>query len=489
MNLVKLKHRIVCQTVGVVIACGIFLVACGGGGSSSSDETAGIGGTGIVVGKLTNFGSVFVNGGRFDTDMSQFIVDDDVATQGDLAIGMVVKVKVKTLDGVFTETAIEVEYDDEVQGPVISISTPGPGDVQRTFDIFGQTVTIDETGTIFEGTTFVDLDDGDVVEVSGFSVSPTEINATYIRKTDDLDPGVSKVELRGNIDQYTGGSTFEIDGTVINVGGGTVIDPPGGILANGLSVEVEGIIQANLSVNADEIEFEEEGFDEDIDEISLQGVISNYISDADFEIDGQAIDANAAQFSPVGATLSNGLEVEVEGDIVAGVLVADELEVREGEVEVLAQVNPGSISPANNRFEIFYPVVTGTVVVQVDAQTLFKDEAGVNPLEDLSIDDLMDNDFVKIEGREVNDEVVASIVKRIDPDNYKLEGSVDSFEFASWIQILGIRYSVNGGTEYEDNTLTAAQFFGMLNPAGGDLVEIEDDLAVPDGFADEVEFD
>ena len=72
----------------------------------------------------------------------------------------------------------------------------------------------------------------------------------------------------------------------------------------------------------------------------------------------------------------------------------------------------------------------------------------INPLEAFSINDLMGNDFVKIKGREVN-----------------------------------------GGTEYEDNTLTAAQFFGRLNPAGGDLVEIEDDLAVPDGVADEVEFD
>ena len=46
----------------------------------------------------------------------------------------------------------------------------------------------------------------------------------------------------------------------------------------------------------------------------------------------------------------------------------------------------------------------------------------INPLEAFSINDLMGNDFVKIKGREVN-----------------------------------------GGTEYEDNTLTAAQFFGRLN--------------------------
>jgi hypothetical protein len=244
-------------------------------------------------------------------------------------------------------------------------------------------------------------------------------------------------------------------------------------------------------VDADEIEFEEEGFDDDVDEISLQGVISNYNSDADFEIDGQAIDAIAAQFSPVGATLSDGLEVEVEGDIVAGVLVADELEIREGETELLAQVSPGSVKPANNSFEIYYPVVPGTVVVRVDAQTLFKDEAGT--VQNFSINDLMDDDFVKVEGREVSDEVVAVIVKRIDPDNYKLEGAVDSFDSLQWIQVLGIRYNVDGVTEYEDendNTLTAVEFFDQLTISGiGTQVEIEDDKDAPDGIADEVELE
>ncbi len=48
-----------------------ILNACGSGGGS--DTTAGIGGTGIAVGKITGFGSVYVNGDRFTTDNSTFI--------------------------------------------------------------------------------------------------------------------------------------------------------------------------------------------------------------------------------------------------------------------------------------------------------------------------------------------------------------------------------------------------------------------------------
>jgi hypothetical protein len=207
------------------------------------------------------------------------------------------------------------------------------------------------------------------------------------------------------------------------------------------------------------------------------------MDDSDFEIDGQGIDASGAQISPASANLGNGLEVEVEGDIVGGTLIADELEVREGETELQTTVSPGSVGVTS--FELFYPAIAGTVVINVDAQTLFKDESAVaDP--DFSITNLNDNDFVKVEGQEINGEVVASIVKRIDPDDYKLEGVVDAFGFTNWIEILGIRYNVDGDTEYEDNTMTDVVFFGLLQV--GDLVEIKDGQA-PLGFADEVEFE
>ena len=477
-------------TFTCLLAGSLILNGCGGS-SGGSDTTAGIGGTGIAVGKITDFGSVFVNGGIFNTDMSQFIVDGNPnASQDDLAIGMVVVVKAETNNGTFTGKALEVFYDDEVEGPVAAtpLDVPGSNGAQKTFTVFGQTITIDETGTVFEGTSFAGLDANDVVEISGFRTSDTTIEATYVEFKGLLTPGTTEVELRGTISGYSIGppETFVIDGVTITTDAMTEVDVTGGVLSNGLLVEVEGIIQPGSSVLAEKVEEEDDDFGDEVDDVSLQGIISNYVSDADFEIDGQPIDASGAQISPLGTTLANGLEVEAEGDIVGGVLIADELEVREGETELQTTVSPGSIDATNNRFEVYYPAIAGTVVINVDAQTLFKDEAGANPLQNFSINDLSGNDFVKIEGQEVNGEVIASIVKRIDPDGYKLEGAVDIFDFGNWIEILGIRYSVDGNTEYEDNTMTAAMFFGLLQV--GDLVEIEDEQ-VPLGVADEIEFD
>ena len=161
-----------------------LLVACDSG-SSGSDTTAGIGGTGIVAGRLTDFGSVYVNGGIFDTNRSQFIVDgNENAMESDLAIGMVVSIRVETENGNFTNQALEVFYDDEVEGPVAAmpVDVPGSNGTQKTFTVFGQTITIDETGTIFEATTFDTVAADDILEISGFRESPTQIRATYVEK-------------------------------------------------------------------------------------------------------------------------------------------------------------------------------------------------------------------------------------------------------------------------------------------------------------------
>lgn len=500
MNLIRNKANSFAVAICSLTLCVSLLSACGGGGGGGGSETtAGIGGTGIAAGKVTGFGSIYVNGSIYNTDASQFIVDgesfpDQVAAN--LQIGMFVKLRVKTLDGKLTGTALEVVYDDEVQGPVSAISAPGAGDTQRTFNVFGQNVTVDETTTIFNGTTFLGLSNSDVVEISGFRTSDSDITASYVERKGSLVVG-SELELRGTISGYTPPTEeFMLDGVLIRFDSvATNIEVPNGVLVNGLFVEVEGTYQtAPVRIDADEIEFEDEEFGDEIDEISLQGIISNYLSDSDFEIDGQAIDAGSAQFSPAGTVLGNGLEVEVEGDIVGNVLIADELEVREGEVKLKAIVTTGSIDldPGNEKFEVNYHVsVPGTIVVNVDAQTVFEDEAGGSPLNNMSINDLRDNDFVKIEGQEVNGAVIAGTVKRIDPDDYKLEAAVDSFVRDASITILGIPFPVDPnpiippGTEFE-GFAGSTEFFDALNPAGGDIVEIEDEV-IADGVADEVE--
>ncbi|MCP4980096.1 MAG: hypothetical protein GY935_06330 [Gammaproteobacteria bacterium] len=495
MNVFKLIRAVVRQTHVVVLACSVFIVSCGGG----SSQSAGVGGTGIttakgvVVGKVTGFGSVYVNGNRYDTTSSNFIVDgDNKADQDDLVVGMVVRLGVETENGVFTDKAIDVVYDDEVQGPVAAtpVEVVGSGGSQKTFNIFGQTITIDETGTVFEGTSFVDLDVDDVVEISGFRTSPTDIGASYVEWKDTLGIG-SEIELRGEISGYVPpAQQFMLDGVVVNFDNLTDIDVNGGVLSNGLYVEVEGSYQAGSSVYAEEIEEEEQGFGDDLDDISLQGIISNYNDLDDFEIDGQQVDASAASLSPsnVASLLANGVEVEVEGEIVSGVLIAEELELRDGDTSLKSFVS--FIYPDNLRFEVSYTGLVGSILVHTNGQTLFEDESPAQ-VPNFSVADMGVGDFVVVEGREVMDEVTAETVKRQDaanPDASELEGKVDMIGTGASITVLGITYGVDMATEYEGTTgpLSSIDFFNLLMV--GDLVEIKDDV-VADGIADKVELD
>lgn len=493
--------------LGALLVSSLTLNACGGSGSSSGgdgfDTTAGIGGTGIVAGKTTGFGSIYVNGSRFDTSQSQFIVDGEVLDQNALAVGMIVRLKVETENGVYTGDALEVVYDDEVQGP-IDDTAPGieesPNGTQKTFKVFGQTITIDDTSTRFEGTTFGTILENDVVEISGFRISETEVSATYVKKTGVRTFNVSEVELRGTIDNYlpAPNEMFDINGITITVDRSDPdldLEVPGGVLEDDLYVEVKGILTAVMEIEAKRIELEDEDFGEDVDDVRLQGIISQFgvAGPAMFEIDGQLVDAAGAEIEPNGATLADGIEVEVEGDIEGGVLYAEEVEVEEEETKLRSFIS--SVDVAGNSFEVDFPFTMGAstgVVVKVDGQTVFEDDTGgpVNTIP-FSLDDLRPNliepgvfDFVRVEGQEVNGEVIATVVKRVDPDDERrIEAVVDDYAPDNFITLLGITYQlVPGTTEYE--------------PPGfvieiGDFVEVSDTDEPPgdpaDGIADEVE--
>jgi len=483
----------------LLLLSGILVSACGGGAGSS--QSAGIGGTGIVArgyvqGEVTGFGSVFVNGVEFDTDSSEFLVDGDASVgQEALAVGMVVTLEVETEDGSYTGKALQVVYDDEIEGPIdstVGIST-SPDGTKKTFEVFGQTITIDDTATRFSGTNFNDIVVDDLVEISGFRISLNEVRATYVKYTGHLDPGVSKVELRGRIENYDSGppETFELGGILIEVDRadpGFELDVPGGILQNGLFVEVKGIYEDATTITATGIELEDESLGEDVDDVRLQGIISNFVDSSNFEISGQRV--NAQNASPPGVSLGNGIEVEVEGNIVNGVLIADELKVEEYEPELRSFIS--AVDIPNNRFEVSYPVASApfTVVVSVNAQTVFEDETGPIVTSPFSIDDLVpgvgrSGDYVRVEGQKVGNEIVANVVKRVDPDNSRsIEGVVEAYTPDSFITVLGVTFQLAlGVTQYDPDPadIDIGKFVG---------IEDKDELADPaDGVADEVEIE
>ena len=204
-----MKKRTLAQAITVALLSG-GLAACGG----SSDTAAN--GSITTVGTVTGFGSVYVNGVKYETDSSSYRVDDDDAFDDSaLAIGMKVKVKgTVNADGV-TGTATSIEYDDDLEGPVAALNE----DVAlgtKTFEVFGIPVKATDGETIFDdGMTYADLVDGKIVEVSGY-YDGAQLVATYIEPQDDLD---DEFEVKGTVSGLVAGDTFDLTayGTTIAV--------------------------------------------------------------------------------------------------------------------------------------------------------------------------------------------------------------------------------------------------------------------------------
>ena len=85
-------------------------------------------------------------------------------------------------------------------------------------------------------------------------------------------------------------------------------------------------------------------------------------------------------------------------------------------------------------------------------------------------------------------------MRRDDPDDVILRGPMDEFIPDVSITVLGIVFTTNAATEYEDvndNPLANADAFDALAEFG-DIVKIRDDLAgagTPNGVADDVDLE
>ena len=478
---------------------GLHLHGCGGGGGGGGGLAGGgIGGTGVTSGSITGFGSVFVNGIEFDTSGSSFDVDDDAAAiESDLGIGMVVTVTgTVNADGI-TGTADSIEYDDELEGPIAGAPDEDPDMVTKTFDVFDTTVIVDKNSTVYVNTDYDSLAQNDLVEISGYFDANGDLVATRLEKEGDLILGTSEVEIKGTVSGCPAGGcigTFALGTVTVAFDGATDLsEVPGGVINNGDFVEVRGTLDTATSVTALRIELEDEGFGDDVDKISIEGIVTDFNGTGDFRVAGQLVDASGATFEPASleTTIGDGDKVEVEGPIVGGTLQAIEAEQRSGDVRISAVVVSSNVAAGTVTLQI----VSGQpdITVNTDSQTQMEDKR--DDVEPFGIVDIAPLDFLDIEAFvDGTGTLIATQIERDDPDDTELRGSADvpptaGNSISGGVSILGITIATDGGTGFEDindGAITGTFFFFQVTD--GDLVVFRDNLPA-DGIADEVEFE
>jgi hypothetical protein len=305
------------------------LAGCGGGGGGSV-ATVGGGGTGsFSAGPVSGFGSIIVNGVRFDDSIARLLDDDGLlhVDHTELKLGMMVRVKGKanSRKADNTDSADEISFGSQLMGPIDSI--PSPQTAPATLVVLGQTVQITASTIFEEGLTLSMLAKDTIVEVHGF-VDPATNRLVATRIELKLPANVTTFKLQGTVSALdTTAKTFKIGGLTISFDSSVDI-PANLILVNGLLVRVRldsNPLTSTATRKATKIRAIEAEV-EDRDEAEVEGMITDFTSSAKFSVNGQPVDASGAT---VPAGLKMGSRVEVQGSLVNGVLVAKKVQLKD----------------------------------------------------------------------------------------------------------------------------------------------------------------
>ena len=181
----------------------IFLSACN---SSSLQVSDGLGGTGVTMGRVTAFGSIYVNGIKFNTDNATFMRNGiRFENQDDFNTGEIVKIIGIRDENRKTGIATEVVFSNILEGTVTAIAS------KNIIEIMGQKITTDKL-TVFHGFELLsDLALNNQVEVSGF-VTKTGIIATSIKLISEQFIAGANLKLEGYIsDLNLSAQTFKLN--------------------------------------------------------------------------------------------------------------------------------------------------------------------------------------------------------------------------------------------------------------------------------------
>jgi hypothetical protein len=354
-----------------------------GGGSGVSPPT-------FTVGAVSGFGSVVVNNVRYDNNKARLSVEDGDDDGTGLKLGQVVRLEGKVNDDRVTGTANSIEMQAEIKGPVESkasatsfvamgatvntnsftvydsvapdLSNLAVGDIVQVHGLPDASGVVTATrvqkragtplqvyktvgvvaaapapsatqfklGTLTVGYSQsvvrdlpVPLPVGAIVRIKT-STAPAagQVAATQVRPfVSGPQQNASQAELNGFVAGLTA-SSFTLNGVLVNYSASTAFER--GVLAdlaNGRQVEIKGSI-ANGVITATLIKFE----DVSGKEYQFTGAVSNFVSAADFVVQGQRIDASGSNVrfdDGTAADLANGKNVEVRGGVIdQGKLIA-----------------------------------------------------------------------------------------------------------------------------------------------------------------------
>jgi hypothetical protein len=296
---------------------------CGGvdsGGTGTGNEST------LAVGPITGFGSIVVNGVRFDESLAE-IGDDEgrTRTRAELRLGMrteVIASALSVVGGVSTATASSVRIRSEIEGPIESIDAAA-----GRLLVLGQNVQV-------VGTTVVDLGTGAALAVGDLVEVHATLDATrasYVASRIERKTSLSAYKLRGIVAELDlVGRTLRIGALRIDWSGAAPADPatalaPGRRLRITLATLPAAGTRIALSIASDALPLA------DRERVELEGRVTSFVAITDFSVDGVPVDSRGASFEGGASGLVLGAKVEVDGSLRGGVLFATRVQLEDDE--------------------------------------------------------------------------------------------------------------------------------------------------------------
>lgn len=301
----------------------------GSGGDSSASgpgDSGGVGsgGTGasaasVAVGVADGFGSVIMNGVRFNVDTAHVVTEDAMSLQ----LGMTASVRGVIDAGMATGTATEILSIPELRGLISKIDVAA-----GQMEVMGVVVSVDEA-TAFAGVAALsDLSVGAMVQVYALPNGPGRMRATRI----EISTAGAHTRIRGAIQNLnTTARTFRVEGLTVNY---AAADFAGGLtssaLAEGMAVYVRASGSPSLGVlTATQLYRGHTLPTQSAAPVTLLGMVTDYVALRSFSLQGVPVDASAAQVTGGRATaIGNGVKLDVTGTMTNGVLVASKVRIR-----------------------------------------------------------------------------------------------------------------------------------------------------------------
>ena len=441
-------------------ALALIVSACGGGGDGGIGGTGGGGGGGgttadVSVGTITAFGSVWVNGVRFDSSSATIRIDDNPHPESDLRIGMVARV-----DGSISgASATTISVRSAVKGYVESVSS-------TQLVVMGQTI-VRDSGTTFENGIVPVA--GNYVEVHGLVVSDGTIAATFVERK--ATPAVPPFVLKGIVKNHVpAAGTFQIGNLNVTLGSGAVInDMPGGSW-NGVQVEAKGNTCAGTPVcgTLTASKVEPEGPRGNIAKVEVEGFVTSFTSASSFSIGSQpVVTTGSTRFEGgLASEIVVGTKLEAEGSLSNGILTATKVLFREN---IRFEANIASIGTNS----LTLAGLNG-ITIQVNSLTQFKNAA---------FNQLVVGNNMRIRGRPgAGNSVIATEVEHRNdaPDSRVILQAVASVVAAPNVTLQGIvvnttPISDNNFKDINDAIIGRTAFFQQAAP--GRLIKVRGSLA------------